>query len=78
MCFRNYILQTTFLTEALNFLKKTSTPGTQGVDGLFFLSFLLKTSEMRSKMEQLEAKFQDSEHEVSRQLLSYLKHGRKW
>lgn len=45
----------------------------------FLLIFLKKISEMRSKIEQLETRLQDSENEVSRQLLSYLKRipGRK-
>ena len=46
----------------------------------FFLAyFFLKNSEMRSKIEQLETGLQDSELEVSRQLLRYLRRnlGRK-
>ena len=58
-----------FDKKASNFLKDFI-PAIQGVDGLFFSSFffLKKNSEMGGKMEQLETRLQDSEHEVNLKL----------
>jgi len=52
-----------FDKEALNFLKNNSTAGIHGID--FLSSFFFKNSEMLTKIEQLETRLQDSEHEVS-------------
>ena len=55
-----------FVKEALNFLKKTSYLQYRELMVFSFLSFFQKkTSEMRSKVEQLETRLQDSEQEVS-------------
>ena len=55
-----------FDKEALNFLKETSYLQYRELMVFSFLPFFLKkNSEVGGKMEQLETRLQDSEHEVS-------------
>ena len=61
------LVENLFDKEALNFSEKETSylQYRELIIVPFFPFFILKNSEMRSKMEQLETRLQDSEHEVS-------------